>query len=116
MSDELWAQLASLKLPRNARSSSLGGASVRWLVWLGLITAASAVTYPLVVPRVRAQLFTTAVGFTEVMSLSPTQTSVKLTAAGYVVPQRLSYVAAKVPGKVAQVLVAQVSKSSRGSC
>ncbi|HWO14056.1 MAG TPA: efflux RND transporter periplasmic adaptor subunit [Polyangiaceae bacterium] len=71
------------------------------------VAAALAAAYWFVAPQVESKLFKTAVRFTEVVSVSPAQASVQLTSAGYVVPQRLSHIAPKIPGKVAQVLVEQ---------
>jgi len=47
------------------------------------------------------------VSYTEVSSVSPAEASVQLTSAGYVVPQRISHVAPKVPGRVARVHISQ---------
>jgi RND family efflux transporter MFP subunit len=112
MPDELSSQLASLKINRDAPPRGGGGQGsrgqgFRWLLGLGAVAALGAAAYLFVAPRLQGQIFKTAVGFTEVVSMSPAQASVQLTSAGYVVPQRLSHIAPKVPGKVAQVLVTQ---------
>jgi HlyD family secretion protein len=107
MPDELSSQLASLKINRDAPTPRGGGQGVRWLLGLGGVAILGALAYLFVAPRLQGQIFKTAVGFTEVVSVSPAQATVQLTSAGYVVPQRLSHIAPKVPGKVAQVLVTQ---------
>jgi len=54
------------------------------------------------------------VSFTEVSSVSPAEASVQLTSAGYVVAQRVSHVAPKVPGKVIGVHVTQGQRVKPG--
>lgn len=107
MPDELSSQLASLRINRDAPAPNRGGGI--WPRLLGTLGVAAALgaAYWFVAPQVESKLFKTAVRFTEVVSVSPAQASVQLTSAGYVVPQRLSHIAPKVPGKVAQVLVEQ---------
>jgi multidrug efflux pump subunit AcrA (membrane-fusion protein) len=65
-------------------------------------------------PRLAGEIFKTEVSFTEVVSVSPAEASVQLTSAGYVVPQRVSRVAPKIAGKVAQVFVSQGQKVEPG--
>lgn len=114
MPDELSSQLASLRINRDAPAPSRGGSGWRWVIGLVAVAALGAAAYVFVAPRLEGQLFKTAVTFTEVISVSPAQATVQLTSAGYVVPQRLSHIAPKVPGKVAQVLVTQGQKVEPG--
>ena len=114
MPDELSSQLASLRINRDRPTPSRGGRAWRWLLGLGVVAALGAGAYLFVAPRLEGQIFKTTVSFTEVVSVSPAQASVMLTSAGYVVPQRLSHIAPKVPGKVAQVLVVQGQKVEPG--
>jgi RND family efflux transporter MFP subunit len=65
-------------------------------------------------PRLAGEIFKTEVSFTEVVSVSPAEASVQLTSAGYVVPQRVSRVAPKIAGKVAQVFISQGQKVEPG--
>jgi HlyD family secretion protein len=113
MPDELSSQLASLRINRDAPARSRSGRGWAWLLGLGVV-AALVGAYVVVGPRLEIRLFKTSVSFTEVVSVSPAQASVQLTSAGYVVPQRLSHIAPKVPGKVAQVLVVQGQRVEAG--
>ncbi|MEZ4312629.1 MAG: efflux RND transporter periplasmic adaptor subunit [Polyangiaceae bacterium] len=56
-------------------------------------------------PRLAAALFKTEISMTEVSMISPAQASISITSSGYVVPKVLSRVGAKVPGRIARVLV-----------
>src|SRR5262249_5019368 len=59
-------------------------------------------------------LFKTEVGVTEITTLSPAQASVTVTSTGYVVPQLISKVGTKIPGRVARVLVKEGSVVKAG--
>jgi HlyD family secretion protein len=107
MPDELSSQLASLRINREAPAPSRGGGLWRWLIGLGVIGGLAAAAYVFVLPRLEGEIFKTEVSYTEVLSVSPAEASVQLTSAGYVVPQRVSHVAPKMPGKVAEVFVTQ---------
>jgi HlyD family secretion protein len=114
MPDELSSQLASLRINREAPAPSRGGGLWRWLVALVALGALGVAFYVFVMPRLAGEIFKTAVSYTEVMSVSPAEASVQLTSAGYVVPQRVSHVAPKIPGKVAEVFVTQGQRVSPG--
>lgn len=57
------------------------------------------------VPRAQSALFKTEVATTEVALVSPAQAAITVTSTGYVVPLVTSHVGAKVPGRIAKVLV-----------
>jgi HlyD family secretion protein len=114
MPDELSSQLASLRINRDAPAPSRGGGLWRWLVGLAVLAALGVAVYVFVVPRLAGEIFKTAVTYTEVLSVSPAEATVQLTSAGYVVPQRVSHIAPKMPGKVAMVFVAQGQKVQPG--
>lgn len=105
MPDQLSSQLASLRINREAPAPVRR--PWRWLIGVAALAAAAYGIYAHALPRLEGEIFKTSVSFTEVASVSPAEASVQLTSAGYVVPQRVSRVAPKVPGKVAQVHVAQ---------
>ena len=65
-------------------------------------------------PAVQATLFKTEVALTEISLVSPAQASVTVTSTGYVVPQTVSRVGAKVPGRVAKVYVKEGSVVKAG--
>lgn len=106
MPDQLSSQLASLRIDRTTPARRRGRVWP-WVVGIAALGAAGAGIYLLALPRLQSQIFKTAVGFTEVSSVSPAEASVQLTSAGYVVPQRISHVAPKVPGRVRHVHVTQ---------
>jgi RND family efflux transporter MFP subunit len=115
MQDELSSQLASLRINRDGPARSRRGNGLwRWLVGLGVLGGLAAAFYVFAVPRLESEIFKTAVSYTEVLSVSPAEASVQLTSAGYVVPQRVSHVAPKMPGKVAEVFVRQGQKVEPG--
>jgi HlyD family secretion protein len=107
MPDDLSAQLASLRINREAPAPTRGGGLWRWVIGLGVLSGAAAAFYTFAVPRLEGEIFKTAVAYTEVLSVSPAEASIQLTSAGYVVPQRVSHVAPKMAGKVDKVFVAQ---------
>jgi RND family efflux transporter MFP subunit len=112
MPDELSSQLASLRINRDAPAPSRK--PLRWALVLAVLAAVGYAFYALALPRLEGEIFKTAVRFTEVSSVSPAEASIQLTSAGYVVPQRVSRVAPKMPGKVAQVHVVQGQKVEPG--
>jgi RND family efflux transporter MFP subunit len=105
MSDQLSSDLASLSIDRNAPSS--GGPLRRALVWLVVLGALAYGGYAVALPYLQAQVLKTEVAVTEIGSYSPIQASVELTSSGYVEPQRVSRVGAKIPGRVSALHVRQ---------
>jgi RND family efflux transporter MFP subunit len=111
MSD-LTSDLASLKIqrtedpnrPRPWRTVVLA------VIGCGAAVAAYVFGYPLL----EARLFKMEVGVTEIATLSPAQASVTVTSTGYVVPQIISKVGTKIPGRVAKVLVKEGSVVKAG--
>ena len=103
MSDQLSSDLASLRILRDE------GPPRRSRVWtaIGVLVVGGALVGAGVwgYPRVRNEIFKTEVASTEVTMVSPAQASVTVTTTGYVVPQKVSKVGAKVPGRVAKVHV-----------
>jgi HlyD family secretion protein len=103
VADQLSSDLASLRIRREESPS--GGSSGRRiltvLVALGVLAGAGALVYQKLGPRIYKQ----SVAITEVAMVSPSQSSVIVTATGYVMPQSWSKVGAKVPGRLARVLI-----------
>src|SRR4051812_16076318 len=100
LADQLSSDLASLKIRRDVdpeRRSPLRSIAVA-LIGLGAAASVAAVA----VPRVESALFKTEVTSTEILLVSPAQASISVTSTGYVVPQVVSRVGAKVPGRVAK--------------
>ncbi|WP_437587327.1 efflux RND transporter periplasmic adaptor subunit [Sorangium sp. So ce1000] len=103
MSDQLSSDLASLRIQRDVdpdRRSPLRTALVAAVVLAAVAGAAA-----LAVPRAQSALFKTEVTTTEVALVSPAQASISVSSTGYVVPQVVSRVGAKIPGRIARVHV-----------
>jgi RND family efflux transporter MFP subunit len=104
MADQLSSDLASLRIDRAARDPERRG-PWRYLVWLGLAGAAVGASYVYGKPRLEAALFKTEVELTEVSLVSPAESAIELSSTGYVVPQVVTLVGAKIPGRVARMNV-----------
>lgn len=78
---------------------------MRLLVIAGIVAAAVAVSAYLLVPYVKSKVFKTEIAVTEISLLSPAQSQVLFTSTGYVEPETLSQVAAKVAGRVVEIKV-----------
>jgi HlyD family secretion protein len=103
VADQLSSDLASLRIRRDevpSRGSS-GRRLIAVVIALALLGGAGAVVYQKLGPRIYKQ----SVSVTEVAMVSPAQSSVIVTATGYVVPQSWSKVGAKVTGRLAKVLI-----------
>jgi RND family efflux transporter MFP subunit len=101
VSDQLSSDLASLRIDRDAPSS---GAGRKWLVTLVLLGALGAGVYA-ALPRIQGEVFKTEAATTEVTLLSPVQSSVQVTATGYIVPQLTSRIGPHDSGRIARMLV-----------
>jgi HlyD family secretion protein len=103
MADQLSSDLASLRIDRKsqARPARSWGGAVATVVVIGALAAGAAVAYP----RIAASVFKQEISMTEISMISPAQASISITSSGYVVPQVLSRVGAKIPGRIARVLV-----------
>lgn len=112
MADQLSSDLASLRIDRKskARPTRSWGGTITALVLIGALGAAGAVGYP----RVAAAVFKTEISMTEISMISPAQASISITSSGYVVPQVLSRVGAKIPGRIARVLVKEGDRVKAG--
>ncbi len=103
MSDRLSSDLAALRIDR--ASGSAPKPYLRLMVGAGLALAVAIGAYTLAAPKVKGQIFQEEVSLTEVAMLSPVQSTVTVTSTGYVVPQVISKVGAKVAGRVSKVAV-----------
>jgi HlyD family secretion protein len=114
MPDQLSSQLASLRIDRGTPVRRRSGGWWPWVIGAAAVGGLGVLFYVFALPRLEGEIFKTAVTFTEVSSVSPAQASVQLTSAGYVVPQRVSHVAPKVPGKVLSVHITQGQRVKPG--
>jgi RND family efflux transporter MFP subunit len=105
MSDQLTTDLASLKIDRDKNPERKG--PLRYALIGASVVGTAALIYFAAVPYLESKIFKTEVAVTEIALVSPAQASIELTSTGYVMPQTVSQVAAKVPGKVERVAVAQ---------
>jgi len=107
MTDQLSADLASLKIDRSAPPRrSRGG-----LILILLLLAGAAVLGIFVIyPKVTGALFTADVKTDQVRMISPAQGTVQLSASGNVVALIYAKVAAKVPGRIAEIYVEEGQK------
>ncbi|MBK8481792.1 MAG: efflux RND transporter periplasmic adaptor subunit [Proteobacteria bacterium] len=104
MSEELSRDLASLRIDRSAEEAP----PRRWpgrLLLLALLAGAALGARTFVWPALSGRVFRTAVSVTEVLTMSPAEARVELTATGYVVPQRASRLTPQIEGRLAQVTV-----------
>ena len=110
--DQLSQDLASLKIDRGAAPRS----RLPWVVAaLVGVAALGGIAYLIVAPRVRSSLFTTEVKIGEITLVSPAQSQVQLTATGYVVALVYAKVAAKVPGRIAEIFVEEGDTIEKGA-
>lgn len=112
MADQLSQDLASLKIDRTPRPPGRGLGVIVWLVVLGGVGAAG---YFFVYPRVMAALNTAEVKTGEIALISPAQAQIQLTATGYVVAEISAKVAAKVPGRIAEIYVIEGQVIEKGA-
>ncbi|MFO0679202.1 MAG: efflux RND transporter periplasmic adaptor subunit [Polyangiaceae bacterium] len=111
MADPLSSDLASLRIDRDApvRERSFGRAALTIAIVVAL-GAAGFVAWP----KLAANIYKIEVTATEVAVISPVQGSVTVTSTGYVVPQVVSKLGAKVPGRVRKVNVREGSDVKAG--
>jgi HlyD family secretion protein len=100
--DQLSEDLASLKIDRSAPP---GGRGKVLVIVLAIVGGLGALGYFVIYPRVHAALYTTEIKTGTIVLVSPAQASVQLTATGYVVALTEAKVAAKVPGRIAELYV-----------
>jgi HlyD family secretion protein len=110
MADELSADLASLRIDR---SSPPPKRSWGWVVWLALAGGGVAAGRSYW-PEIEGSVFKTKVEITAISTVSPSQSAVALTAAGYVQAERNSRIAPKVSGRVLKVYVTQGQEVEAG--
>ncbi len=112
MNDRLSSDLASLRISRDEpppRSFKWGRVVIA-LVILGALAGAAAIGIPIA----QAKLWKTEIATTEVSLVSPAQASIDLTSTGYVVPQTVVKVGAKLVGRISEVNVKQGDQVKAG--
>jgi RND family efflux transporter MFP subunit len=102
MSNPLFQELASLKISREVEPQPRNFARLGLSLVLGGALVTGGVVAAL---RLRGDIFKTEVVTTEISLISPAQASVVVTSTGFVVPQVSSSLGAKIPGRLARVMV-----------
>ncbi|HVU02682.1 MAG TPA: efflux RND transporter periplasmic adaptor subunit [Polyangiaceae bacterium] len=117
MADQLSSDLASLRIDRSdtggGPQQGRGGA-LKALVWVAVVGAVGFGVYSVAKPKLEAEFFKTEVDVTEISMVSPAQASIELSSTGYVVPQIVSLVGAKIPGRVAKIAVKEGDRVKAG--
>jgi RND family efflux transporter MFP subunit len=110
--DQLSQDLASLKIDRGAQPR--GGLS-RVVIIIVLLAAIAGIGLLVVYPKLKSALLTPEVKVGEITLVSPAQSQVQLTATGYVVALVYAKVAAKVPGRIAEIFVEEGQTIEKGA-
>src|SRR5262245_25664141 len=103
MADQLSQDLASLRISRDQPPAQRNLAKTL-IIAIGSVGAAIAL-YVIGMPYLEAKMFRPEVVLTEIMTVSPAQASVQLTASGYVIAEKKSKVGAKIDGRIAKLFV-----------
>jgi HlyD family secretion protein len=111
---ELSRDLASLKIDREPKAGGRGGGVPSWLIWVLLAGGVVALGWFVGYPRLQDALNTKTVETGTVQMVSPSQGQVQLTATGYVVAEIYAKVAAKVPGRIAEIMVEEGDVITKG--
>jgi HlyD family secretion protein len=115
MTDQLSTDLASLRISRDdqrepaPRRFAWGRMVVVVVVLVGLGAG-----YWFGKPAIEAKIFRTEVDLTEIAVVSPAQAAVDLTSTGYVIPQTVAKVGAKVVGRISKVNIKEGQKVKAG--
>jgi len=98
MTDRLSDDLAALRIARGP-----GAPRSPWpkrLLVVAVLAALGWAAWAFGYPMVEARVFKPEVEVTQILIVSPSESQAKLTSTGYVVPQRISRVGAKTPGRI----------------
>src|SRR5438093_1295734 len=113
MADQLSQDLASLRIAREEGPPRRNLAKT-FLV-AGLSVGAAIALYMVGTPYLEAKVFRPEVTATEILVVSPAQSSVQLTASGYVIAEKQSKVSAKIDGRIAKIHVAEGDTVAEGA-
>jgi len=111
VADQLSQDLASLKIDRTPKRRGRG---LGFVVTLLILGGVGAVGYLVVYPRVVSALTTPTLATGEIALVSPAQAQIQLTATGYVTAEISAKVAAKVPGRIAEIFVIEGQEIQKG--
>ena len=117
--EKLSQDLASLRIDREPAGGRERPPSQRsrWIVIALVLAALGGIAYFVVYPRVTSALYTKEVKTGEILMVSQAQAGaqVQLTATGYVVALVYAKVAAKVPGRIAEIFVTEGQTIEKGA-
>lgn len=103
MSDQLSSDLASLRISRDDHPPSSGW--WRRIVVLAIFAAAVGAAWVYGMPLIEAKVLRSEIEVTQIVVITPSEAVAKLTSTGYVVPQRVSRVGAKMSGRIKEMRV-----------
>lgn len=103
MSDQLTNDLASLRISRDESPPSSGW--IKRILVVALIAGAIAAAWIYGKPYLETRVFKEEVESTQIVTVSPSQAQAKLSSSGYIVPQRVSRVGSKMPGRISKIHV-----------
>jgi hypothetical protein len=101
MNDQLSSDLQSLRINRGDPPRR-GKGLVTFLIVIGCLGAGAFAIRTYALPYASASLFKQEVSLTEISTVSASQGQVDLTTTGYVVPQSIAKIGAKVVGRVSK--------------
>lgn len=105
MADQLSADLAALKIQRGA-----SGPASPWpkrLLWVAVLGGGAWAAWTFGKPALEQRVFKPEVELTQIVVVSPAEAQAKVTSTGYVVPQRVTKVGAKTPGRIKSMKVTE---------
>ncbi len=112
MPDQLSNDLAALRISRD--SGAPGSPWPKRLLILAVVAAIAWAGWTYAKPMVEAKVFKPEVEVTQIVVVSPAQAQAKVTSTGYVVPQRVSKVGAKSPGRIRAMHVKEGDRVKEG--
>ena len=103
MSDQLSNDLASLRISRDASPPSSGW--LKRIVVAAVVIGGAFAAWTYGKPYLESRVFKEEVEATKIVTISPSQAQAQLTSSGYVVPQKVSQVGSKIPGRIKAIHV-----------
>ena len=112
MADQLSNDLAALRIHRDAGAP--GSPWPKRLLVVALVAGAGWAGWTYGKPLLEAKIYKPEVEVTQIIAISPGQAQAKLISTGYVVPQRVTKIGAKTPGRIKEMHVAEGDRIEKG--
>lgn len=112
MADQLSNDLAALRIHRDAGAP--GSPWPKRLLVVALVAGAGWAAWTYGKPLLEAKIYKPEVEVTQIIAISPGQAQAKLISTGYVVPQRVTKIGAKTPGRIKEMNVAEGDRIEKG--